>query len=268
MLNAAVASEAFDTSIFNNSTNNNPMLHADWRGYEPRTWSANFHELCPEADSRTQLTWRGRFAAVVSNAYNFYSSEDEVFEINPQSVNIMSGVDFDLHIWPFSSEINGLSRYAWQKQEVLKGRDSSWLPGSLGSTKWWGWGFHHNLLGLKAYSAEEANGLSTNELRESPVFRHNPDWYSEDNLTINEVNQMLALGLPAMSSSVGQANVARFNPEGQPPRNINISTLKANGWPRNHPVYGYRWLHSDCKDIACLYTYKLFDKLTTEGDLK
>jgi hypothetical protein len=268
MLDAAVASEAFDTSLFNNSTNNNPMLHADWRGYEPRTWSANFHELCPEADPRTQLTWRGRFASVVSNAYNFYSSEDEVFEINPQSVNIMSGVDFDLNIWPFSSEVYGLSRYAWQKQEVLKGRDSSWLPGSLGSTKWWGWGFHHNLLGLKAYSAEEANGLSTNELIESPVFRHHPDWYNEDNLTINEVNQMLALGLPAMSSSAGQSYINPIQQNGG--GNFNMSTLKdsANGWPRNEQPYLQRWLHSDCKDVAYLYTHSLFEELTAKGGLK
>jgi hypothetical protein len=270
MLDAAVASEAFDAALFNNSTNNNPMLHADWRGYEPRTWSANFHELCSGPDPRTQLTWRGRFAAVVSNAYNFYSSEDEVFEINPQSVNIMSGVDFDLNIWPFSSEIHGLSRYAWQKQEVLKGRDSSWLPGSLGSTKWWGWGFHHNLLGLKAYSAEEANGLSTNELRESPVFRHHPDWYDEDNLTLttNEINQMLAVGLPAMSPSAGQSYINPIQQNGG--GNFNMSTLKdsANGWPRNEQPYPQRWLHSDCKDMAYLYTYRLFEEVTAKGGLK
>jgi hypothetical protein len=268
MLDAAVASEAFDASLFNVTTNNNPMLHADWRGYEPQTWSANFHTLYSLPDTRAKLTWRGRFASVVPFAYNFYSSEDEVFEINPLSVNMMSGVEFDLNIWLPSSEIHGLPRYTWQKQEVFKGRDSSWLPGSLGSTKWWGWGFEKNWL-EQTVPAENANVLTENQLRDEPVFRQNPEFYFRvDNLTDEAVNQMLAMGLPALSPSAGQTNVARFNPVGQPPRNIDISTLKANEWPRNHPVYKNRWLHSDCKDVSYLYTYNLFNELTAKGDLK
>jgi|GEM_PF-1697444 len=263
MLDAAVASEAYDASLFNAATNGNPMLHAHWQGYEPRTWAAKFHELYSLPDMRAKLTWRGRFSSVVSNAYNFYNSDDEVFEINPLSVSMMTGVEFDFNIWLPSSKIHGLDRHAWQKQEVFKGRDYLG-PSPIGSTDWWGWGFHDSLLG----SAGQANGLSTNELREDPVFGHHPDWYNADNLTTNQVNHMLAMGLPAMSSSAGQTNVARFNPAGQPPRNINISTLKVNGWPRNEAPYLQRWLHSDCKDVAFVYTYGLFDELATRGDLK
>jgi hypothetical protein len=260
MLDAAVASEAFDGSLFSTATNNNPMLHADWRGYEPQTWSANFHELYSYPDKRAELTWQNRFSSVVPQAYNFYSSEDEVFEINPLSVGMLTGVEFDLNIWQFSVAIHGLSRYVWQKQEVFKGRDSSWLPGSLGSTKWWGWGFHSLL-----ESTGHANGLSTNELRKSPVFRHNPDFYFRvDNLNTEAVNEMLAMGLPAMSPSVGLTNIAAILPA----KNINISTLKENGWPRNEQPYLQRWLHSDCKDVAYLYTYRLFEELTAKGGLK
>jgi predicted outer membrane repeat protein len=264
MLDAAVASEAFDGSLFSTATNNNPMLHADWRGYAPQTWSANFHELYSLPDTRAKLTWRGRFASVVPFAYNFYSSEDEVFEINQASVNMMTGVEFDFDIWLTSSKINGLDRYAWQKQEVFKGRDFPGLPSPIGSTTWWGWGFHHNLLGLKAYSAEEANALNDSARRKDPVFGHYPDRYIHvGTLDTNAVNQMLAMGLPAMSSSMGlQAiNLPGFF-------NYNVAAQKPNGWPRNHPVYGYRWLHSDCKDIAFLYTYELFNQLTTEGGLR
>jgi hypothetical protein len=171
MLDAAVASETFDASLFNAATNNNPMLHAGWREYEPQTWSVNFYELYSSPDKRAELTWKGRFENVVSVAYNFYSSEDEVFEIHPDSVSTLTGVDFDLLFIP-----DDLEHYTWQKQEVFKGRDSSWLPGSLGSTKWWGWGFEKNWLG-QAVPAEDANGLSTNDLKNSPVFRHNPDFY-------------------------------------------------------------------------------------------
>ena len=264
MLDAAVASEAFDASLFNDSANNNPMLHADWRGYEPQTWSANFHELYALPDTRAKLTWRGRFASVVPFAYNFYSSEDEVFEIHPDSVNVLTGVDFDWLFIPDDTE-----HYSWQKQEVLKGRDFPGLPSPIGSTKWWGWGFHHNLLGLKAYSAGKANALDDSARQKDPVFGHYPDRYiNVGTLDTNAANEMLAMGLPAMSPSAGQTNVARFNPVGQPPRNINISTLKANGWPRDHETYHTRWLHSDCKDVSYLYTFKLFNELVTEGALK
>ena len=263
MLDAAVASESYDSSLFNAATNNNPMLHAHWQGYEPRTWVANFHNLYSPPDMRAKLTWQGRFASVVSNAYNFYNSEDEVFEINPLSVNMMTGVEFDFNIWLPSSKIHGLERYSWQKQEVFKGRDYLG-PSPVGSTDWWGWGFHDSLLG----SAGQANGLSTNELRESPVFGHHPDWYNVDSLTTNQVNQMLAMGLPAMSPSAGQAtNLNVFATRGL--GRTDISTLKDPAvWPRNEAPYLQRWLHSDCKDVAFLYTYKLFDELATKGVLK
>ncbi|MFA7256541.1 MAG: choice-of-anchor Q domain-containing protein, partial [Kiritimatiellales bacterium] len=260
MLDAAVASEAFDASMFNAATNNNPMLHAGWREYEPQAWSVNFHNLYSPPDLRAALTWQNRFAAVVSVAYNFYNSEDEVFEIHPDSVSTLTGVDFDYLFIPDDFE-----HYTWQKQEVFKGRDSSWLPGSLGSTKWWGWGFEKNWLG-QTVSPEEANGLSTNELKNSPVFRHSPDWYIHvDNLTTDAVNEMLAMGLPAMSPSAGQVSVVSIQNNGG--GNFDISTLK-NGWPRNHETYLARWLHSDCRDVAYLYTYRLFDELVTEGVLK
>jgi hypothetical protein len=207
---------------------------------------------------RAKLTWRGRFASVVSNAYNFYSSEDEVFEINPDSVSTLTGADFDLLFIP-----DDLEHYTWQKQEIFKGRNSFWLPGSLGTTKWWGWGFHNSLLG----TADKANTLSLDELRKDPVFRHSPDlmYIYVDTFGTKEVNQMLAMGLPAMSPSAGLTNLPCF--EGQPSRNINISALKANDWPRSHETYLTRWLHSDCKDVSYLYTYKLFNELVTRGGL-
>ena len=268
MLDAAVASEAYDASLFNPATNENPMLHADWREYEPKTWSAFFHQLHSVPDQRAGLTWKDRFAGVVPYTYNFYSSGDEIFEINPLSIGPLTGVDFDINIWGPSVKINGLERHAWQKQEVFKGRDSSFLPGCLGSTKWWGWGFHRNWLG-QPVSADLANTYSDQELKMRPVFRRNIEWYIHvNNLTEEAVNEMLAMGLPALSPATGNMDLTCFDPVGQPARNIDASTLKRNGWPRNHPLYGDRWLHSDCKDIAYFYTYKLFDTLTAEGGLK
>ena len=270
MLDAAVASEAYDSSTFNASTSSNAMLHADWRGYKTETWSASFHDLYSAPDLRAKLTWQNRFSSVVQKAYNFYNSEDEVLEINPLSVGPMTGAEFDVGIWSPHMKINGLERYAWHKQEVLKGRMPLAVPLQtsllFGYTKWWGWGFHWGIWPPgQTYLENDANVRSPDELRKDPVFRHYPDMYVEvDTLTTDAVNEMLAMGLPAMSSPAGHVKVNEI-PDA---RNINISTLKENGWPRDHPIYGNKWLHSDCKDIAYLYIYELFDKLTAEGALK
>ncbi len=257
MLGAAVAAEAYDATTFNDSTNSNPMLPEDWDGYESQTFSANFHELYSSPDKRSELTWQSRFENVVSVAYNFYSSEDEVFEIHP-SVTFLSGFDLNLT----------LSRYVWQKQEVFKGCDS-WFPLSFGSTKWWGWGFNRNLLGFKEYSASEANALTDIQLRQEPVFRYGRPaeaYVRVNNLDDEAVNEMLAMGLPAMSPSAGQVPITPIQNNGG--GNFDISTWKQNGWPRNEQPYLQRWLHSDCKDVAYLYTQELFVQLVTEGGLK
>ncbi|MDA3924712.1 MAG: alpha/beta hydrolase [Kiritimatiellae bacterium] len=86
MLNAAVAAESYHPALFNTATNSNPMVSDEWGGYEPRTWSALWHELFIGSDNnRTNLTWKNRFGPVLDVAYNFYSSGDEIFEINPNN---------------------------------------------------------------------------------------------------------------------------------------------------------------------------------------
>jgi len=76
---------------------------------------------------------------------------------------------------------------------------------------------------------------------------------------------MLAMGIPAMSPSSGQTPVSPIQNNGG--GNFDISAWKGSDWPRNHETYLIRWLHSDCRDVAYLYTYKLFDELVTEGVL-
>lgn len=86
-LNGAVPAEAFDASMVDTSTNAaNRLLHPDWRGYKANTWSANWHQLFTDPavtpnDARSKLTWRGRFGAAAPVLYNFWSSGDEVLEI-------------------------------------------------------------------------------------------------------------------------------------------------------------------------------------------
>jgi len=42
----------------------------------------------------------------------------------------------------------------------------------------------------------------------------------------------------------------------------------AGSWGRGHPVFEDSWLHSDMKDMAYFYVYKLYEQLIQKGDLK
>ena len=42
---------------------------------------------------------------------------------------------------------------------------------------------------------------------------------------------------------------------------------RPNEWGRDHNVYEESWLHSDMKDMAFFYVYKLYEHLVSKGDL-
>ncbi|NLC82631.1 MAG: hypothetical protein GX748_15755, partial [Lentisphaerae bacterium] len=155
MLNAAVAAECYDASLFNTSGASNPMVHDDWRDYHSKTWSACWHALF-DADARATLTWTNRFHAVLPVAYNYYSSGDQVFELNADGTP-----------WPAEGILADVGRYSWQKQELFKGRTaSSDLITSSYASDCAGWGF----LGYKAdltwwrtYCQDAANALTSDQ---------------------------------------------------------------------------------------------------------
>ena len=39
---------------------------------------------------------------------------------------------------------------------------------------------------------------------------------------------------------------------------------RPNGWPRQ----GNNWLHSDMKDMAYFFVYKLYEQISTKGNIK
>lgn len=219
MLDAAVAIESYDSAKYNTSTVNNYMVHEDWSGYNSSTWCSTWHELFTAPDDRAKLTWKDRFPSVLNVSYNFYSTGDELFEIYPGSPGPFSGGPFHLE------------RYAWQKQEVLKGRTA------LGSTDWAGWGFSGE------YSQAEANAASSNALMTNSVFRQDPDEMFSSTITKQVQNDILALGIPALSGSTGRNEIDDID-------NYNMNLNKPNGWHDRGTPYGSRWLHSDMKDMA------------------
>lgn len=196
------------------------------------------------ADARANLTWRGRFLSVVSVIYNFYSSGDEVFEVRKAPGLFAGG------LWH-------LERYAWQKQELLKGRTVLGVP-VPGGTDWAGWGFSGE------YSQSAANAAAPDNLRMNPVFRHHPATMFSSNITLHAQNEILAFGVPALSYAAGLQNF----PLPDTRRNYDANAYKPNGWGRDDDIYRTRWLHSDLKNMAYFYTYQLFDELVSQGGLR
>ncbi|MBW7907964.1 MAG: hypothetical protein H3C50_03460 [Kiritimatiellae bacterium] len=245
MLNAAVATESYRPASFNDATMGNHMLHEDWVGYNSNTWCSTWFDLFTSPDDRRELTWKNRFPATVSVACNFYSSGDEIFEVYTTGTPSA-----------FSGGLWHLERYAWQKQEMFKGRTVLGVP-VLGGTDWAGWGFSGE------YTISEANAATPDNLRTNAVFRQEPSSMFSSNITAQTVNDIIAQGVPALSYAAGlnAVNLLNFF-------NYNAENNKPNGWGRNDPTYGTRWKHSDLKNMAYLYTYDFFKQVVSQGDLE
>ena len=248
MLNAAVPAEAYDSTLANTATSyTNYMLHEDWHGYLPKTWASNWHVLFDDSDNRSNLYWGGRFASVVDVAYNYYSSGDEVLEIK----NSMPGI--------LDEGLLRLNRYTWHKQEIYKGTHG------LGSSDWAGWGFYRNALFQRYYTLGEANSLSNSVLRTAPVFKHDPSYLFQTNMTNAKVTEVLARGVPALSYPAGTAEI---EPESNPNFSFDIESFnRDNGWP-NRNTYNTRWLHSDIKNVAYVYNFEIFNRIVNAGELE
>ena len=256
MLNSAIPSEAFDPSLAD-ATPENKLVHDNWTGYTNTCWAALWHQLFPSDDSRSKLTWRGRFAAVVPIAVNFYSSGDEVLELYPNAHN--------------SAWYNGLSpsgnwgdRYSWHKQEIWKGRKS--LLGFIGTTEWSGWGFKCNALGIKIWSASDANAVvDPSVFATNTVFNPYPESIMNPYATRLETDFHLAQGIPALSPPTGRT---RFREDLMQSIDMSTSAYMANTWPRpDDGQLGGRFLHSDIKNVAYFFVHPVFRKIVEVGGL-
>ncbi len=271
MLNAAVATEAYDATTWKTELEGNEMINPDWRDYPSRTWSATWHQLFTNTvdDARQQMTWKNRFAGAVPKAYNFYSSEDEVFEIYDGVLGMLTGVETTWLVWP---DADSFARYTWHKQEHFKGLFHIYSP-ILGSTSWAGWGFRFAYIESqgettweRVYSAEQAVLASVEDLRSTPAFRA-ADHLQNPDASRSQIDSLLAKGIPALSPATGRNIVGNINLLGR--GNFNMASLKDNGWPR--PVgslFEGKWLHNDIREMAYLYTFDLFDNLTEKGALR
>jgi hypothetical protein len=89
--------------------------------------------------------------------------------------------------------------------------------------------------------------------------------------------RLLAHGIPAQSYAAAANAVPKLNEFGE--RNINMHSLREfpNGkdalplWPQERIVEGpfdYDWLHSDFRNVAMPYVYKMYDVMLDKSKLR
>ena len=111
------------------------------------------------------------------------------------------------------------------------------------------------------------NNSSHDQLRDNPAFIHKPRIMFKRNISRNDRNKLLAIAISALSSAAGNTELGSL-PNGNQ-QNMNFAFKRDDyAWGRYHDDYKERWLHSDMKDMAYFYTYKLFNKLVKEGKLE
>lgn len=286
LLNAAIPAEAFDASLQDAEANKTTLVPQDWRDYDSRTYASRWNELFSPTEPQSKMKWAGLFENIAKQSpktrfYNFYSSDDEVFELRD---NIEDGflppqyrgtLHWELEGWAPWDLLKSLvpettfSRYAWQKQEFLKGTHA------IFGTADGGWAFdlkkvHDDLNNqdrwVLRYTPEEANSMLTNAtsrltLKHTPVFSATPSMLSPNaglEKQRNERYEILAYRIPALSPAMGSIpqlkdgnNEIIFVP-------LTVPTV----WPRTAPShYKDRWLHSDIKNMAFFYSFDTVQNL-------
>lgn len=271
MCNSAVPAEAYDASPLLRVPQ---LVHPEWEEYPTNTWAASYHSLFDGMpnDDRRLLGWPGRFSDVAQYAVNFYSTGDEVLELyENNNVTVVTGI---FHGGLIDPDFGHLS---WHKQELFKGRailgTQHW-----GATHWSGWGFSKvesddgGEDDGRKYTSIEARDLLETQLRSDPVFNPYPASITNSVIPLLVRAAHLTQGVPSLTQAAGRirfqgpimANGTNFD-ENQDDEGVGI--VRYHGWPLRSD-YPMRWLHSDMKDVAFWYNYKLYDKFIEVGGLK
>ena len=262
MLDAAVAIEAFDGSP---NLQDNNMWYTDWDSdlYAEWLWCSEWYTHFPPGDGRHALTWRDYFSSGVSVAYNFFSSGEDVLRTHPHD-NYPGLLDY----------YDGV--HAWALQEKRKGRN--WIS-QIGGSTYGGWGFNSWYQDPETWDYDLPTAVD--EIKKRPFFRpggsdlaplyvptdpNDPDQGSQ--FATDNLHFLLAGFIPSRTLPVGANSVQRISDVGG--GNFNMQNLYQNGWPQERlddDSTQNNWLHSDLREVAYLYVYKLFDKFRQIGGL-
>lgn len=269
--------------------NSNTENYTDQNGR--RLWSVEWNTLFSGTDDeRKTLTWRNRLDKVANNTnvIQYFSSGEEVLRAAdigaPNSFDPVTGILENIWVikW-FIDEPIGFN--AWNVQEKSKGTGNLATIGGGSSA---GWGFNETCE-LDIFDEETcfSNGRNTH-IEAQPYFDSSYVYLIEDpyfnpfeNLDLMDVTigsgttgsnavavdypDYLAYEIPALSFAAGGTASTPFLEIGKA---INMNNDMAAGWPEERGGEADKeWRHSDFKDIAYRYTYKLFDDLVTKGNL-
>jgi hypothetical protein len=281
IINGAVPTEAYDPGLATDAERW-AMTEAQWKPFgtihQQRLYSSSWHTLFPASDDRSKLTWKNRFERVLrlDISHNFYSTGDEVVQ-NPTSDTALGGIFAE-----------GLARGAWGNQELMKGTD---LASYVQSRYQGGWGFNFNpqqfpeyqgyvkptFGGFRMYYPEETpanvpGGITDEQLKTKPFFKpfkefdlFSPTLGSAKAGELKVQRDVLAAGVPARSYAIAA------NPVPGLAGNHNMDELRT--WPDSWPAENHdgdsagQWLHSDFRDVAINYLYKMYTKMIELGEL-
>ena len=147
---------------------------------------------------------------------------------------------------------------AWSAQELLKGTGTMYFLPRVRCEG--GWGFNPDHTVPLSQNGELLKTEYTDEemVTSPPFLPFAEDWLHSTNAVtsaqVAEVrDRILADGIPALTFAAGANAVDVFGDAG----NYNYQAATPNGWPRTTGV----WRHSDLKDVAYFYVWKLFEKI-------
>jgi hypothetical protein len=291
MIDAAVPIEAIQTNAIPFSG----LYYSDWLCYADRLNSHEWHNLFPTNDGRNALTWIGRVSNLRNtDVYNFYSSGEEVLRAttsDPPS-ELLSAIQ--LQVYGYIASHTPLAAYAWVYGEKAKGRADS--DAFLGTTHG-GWLFDYWSPVLRYTNGNgvitlmppsQATLLPDSLLRTNSFFclnsAHDPQPIPHPDAALLGANgsqyaqtyrdRILSEAIPSLTLPVGANRVDRFAPDGEPDRNFDMQQQFQNGWPSGRPPrqVGFagagEWHHSDFREVAYTFTYKLFKEIVNDGNLK
>jgi len=269
-IDAAVALESYDgQEVFAGNMigygNHEDSSDNEWKKYDDRLYSTEWHKLFPASDGRSKLTWRDLFKDVGSSSYmyNFYSSTEDVLQ-EYEGNALVSSLNFGKH--------------AWVKQEKFKG-DWRSILGFVGTgSQYCGWGFNYThterwewkVVGAKKGPMDptdfviDADFLES--LKEKPLFHPKPSELFGDSgsswATTHRFD-LLSEAFPARTLPAGSNYLSILGPS----RNFDMHSLyktNASEWVRSSG----EWRHSDFKEAPYVHTYKAFDEFVSKGGLR
>ncbi len=255
MLNAAVSMEAYDALEYAET-----MVDSDWANVTNAYRAANWHGLFGADDFRSSLSWKGRFSGI-TNAVNCYSDTE----------NVVGNIDTNKSL---------VGQTVWVIQELLKG--SSLLHG-LNAWPWFdvecegGWGVNSYYALNPTYYLDgfktNVNSLVREDVITHPLFtpfRAESDaMHSTNRFAVADADYRYTLQARFLGDAIPAEGFAAGANRLESRSGITGISLmddcmaNTDKWPvdRRDENNVLLWHHSDWKNLAYPFVYRLFDKI-------